>query len=282
MKHWHAFQRHGEGVGRQRPATSLLVLAVLAALVAGCGPTVSEQAQRLSQNLTALAQDSFRNGDLGDALRKGLQAVETDPLNPDATYIVGFVYAARGEYTDAERYFKKTLELDDNYTDARNSLGMVYNNQGRYPEAIAILEEAVRDQLYVTPHLAMGNLGQAYLESGDAAKAVEWLLRAVREEPRFCVGYYRLGEAFVRKGDDASAEQALTSAVAIDDPGCRRLQPAWRMLGEVRLRTGNRASAAEAFAKCLEVDPAAGDGMACATALEGLQPPPTSGAPPAP
>jgi Tfp pilus assembly protein PilF len=253
---------------------------VAAWLAAGCGPTVSEQAMSLSQNLVALAQESFQNGDEGDALRKGLQAVETDPTNPDATYVVGFVYAVRGEYVDAERYFKKTIELDATFTDARNALGQIYNNQGRYPEAIAILEEAAADLLYPTPHLVQGNLGQAYLLAGNYDKAVEWLMRSVREEPRFCVGYYRLGDAFSLKGDDASAEQALLSAVAVDDPSCQRLQPAWRLLGEVRLHAGRPDQAAEAFGTCMQLDEQTEDGAACAAAITRLRA--ETPAPPAP
>jgi Tfp pilus assembly protein PilF len=259
-------------------ATCCLVTACLVA--AACGPTISEQSQRLAENLVALAQESFNNGDLGDALRKGLQATETDPTSPDAAYVVGFVYAARGEYVDAERYFKKTIELDATFTDARNALGQIYNNQGRYPEAIAILEEAAADLLYPTPHLVQGNLGQAYLLAGNYDKAVEWLMRSVREEPRFCVGYFRLGDALSRKGDDAAAEEALGTAVAVDDPGCQRLQPAWRMLGEVRLRLGRRGAAAEAFGTCVQLDARSGDGTACAAALARL--PEEGTAPPAP
>jgi predicted TPR repeat methyltransferase len=86
------------------------------------------------------------------------------------------------------------------------------------------------------------------------------------------VGYYRLGDAYVRKGDDVSAEQALSAAVGVDDPGCRGLQPAWRLLGEVRLRAGKTNAAAEAFAKCVEVDRESEDGAACAAALGRILP----------
>lgn len=257
-------------------------VAVWALLGAGCGPRVSEQAQRLSQNLVALAHEAYGHGDLGDALRKGLQAVETDPTNPDATYIVAFIYAARSEYVEAERYFLKTLELDDGYTDARNALGQIYNNQSRWSDAIEVLERAAQDVLYPTPHLLFGNLGQAYLGAGRSDEAVEWLLRAVREEPRFCVGYYRLGDAFTRRGEDDKAEEALATAVAVDDPACQALQPAWRMLGEVRLRLGRPAEAAQAFARCVEIDDRGSDGSACSAALAGLPEPPAPEAPAAP
>jgi len=250
-----------------------------ALLGGGCGPRVSEQAQRLSQNLVALAHEAYGHGDLGDALRKGLQAVETDPTNPDATYVVAFLHAARSEYVEAERYFLKTLELDDGYTDARNALGQIYNNQGRWTEAIAVLERAAQDVLYPTPHLLFGNLGQAYLGAGRLDEAVERLLRAVREEPRFCVGFFRLGDAFTRRGEDARAEEALASAVAVDDPQCQALQPAWRMLGEVRLRLGRPGEAAEAFARCVEIDGRSADGAACAAARSGLPESLGSGAP---
>lgn len=257
-------------------------LAMWGLLGGACGPQISEQAQRLSQNLVALAHESYGNGDLGDALRKGLQAIETDPSNPDATYVVAFIYAARSEYVDAERYFLKTLELDDTYTDARNALGQIYNNQSRWADAIAILERAAEDVLYPTPHLLFGNLGQAYLGAGRNDEAVDWLLRAVREEPRFCVGFLRLGDAFTRQGEDTRAEEALTAALAVDDPGCQALQPAWRLLGEVRLRLARPDEAAAAFARCAALDGRSTDGSACTAALSGLPQPPVPEPPTAP
>lgn len=260
----------------KRAAIGLVVWALLGS---ACGPQISEQSQRLSQSLVALAHESYGSGDLGDALRKGLQAAETDPTNPDATYVVAFIYAARSEYVEAERYFLKTLELDDSYTDARNALGQIYNNQSRWTDAITVLERAALDVLYPTPHLLFGNLGQAYLGAGRLEQAVEWLLRAVREEPRFCVGYYRLGDAFTQQGEDVHAAEALATAVAVDDPGCQNLQPAWRMLGEVELRLAHPANAAAAFARCVEIDGRSADGAACDAALAGLPAPAVPEAP---
>jgi tetratricopeptide (TPR) repeat protein len=261
--------------------------ALLAAAVAGlaCGPQVSEQAQRLAENYVALAHESYERGEYGEAIRIGLQAIETDPTNPDATYVVGFVYGAREEYADAERYLRRTIELEPLYFDAVNLLGVIFINQGRHQEAIDILEPIATDIRYPTPHLAQGNIGQAYTELGQYDRAIEWLLRAVREEPRFCVGFLRLGDALQRRGDDEAAEEALVAAVTVDDEACRKLQPAWRMLGEVRLRAGRRDGAAEAFAKCREIDARSPDGEACAAALGGLgtSPAPGSTAPaPAP
>ncbi|MDI7267840.1 MAG: tetratricopeptide repeat protein [Myxococcota bacterium] len=248
--------------------------ALAAAALAACGPVVSEQAARLSENLLAMARESFERGDLGDALRKGFHAIEKNPTNADASYFVGFVHAARGDYADAERYLRRTIEIDATYTDARNTLGQILINQRRYREAIAILEEAAGDVMYPAPHLVQANLGQACMESGDLDRAVEWLMRAVREQPKFCVAYYRLGDALRRKGTLDAAEEALALAVAVDDAACRRLQPAWRMLGEVRLEMGRIGPAGEAFAECRDADPATDDGRACAAAAARIGDPP--------
>lgn len=242
----------------------------LAVAISACGPAISEQSMRLSDNLVALAQESYRNDETGDAIRKCLQALEANPDNPDATYLAGFLYASRGDYADAERYLLRTLAIDDTYTDARNTLGVVYNNQARYEEAVAVLERAADDLLYPTPHLVLGNLGQSYLEAGRLPEAIDVLLRSVREQPRFCIGYLRLGDAYQRRGDDPRAIEALTAAVGVDDPGCLRLQPAWRLLGEVRLRSGDAAAAAEAFATCEEIDPRSDDGTVCRSTRQRL------------
>lgn len=247
------------------------VAVVAAACATACGPAVSEQSVRLAQNLVAMGHESYMRGDFGDALRKGLQAAEQDPTSPDAAYFVGFIHAAREEYADAERWLHKTLEIDDTYTDARNTLGQIYIIQGRHDEAVTILEIAARDMLYPEPHLVQANLGQAYLGLGRLDEAIDHLMRAVREQPDFCVAYYRLGDALQRAGSLERSEEALAAAVAVDDPACRDFQTAWRLLGEVRLGLGRLEAAAEAFGRCVDVGPATEDGRRCAAALSRIE-----------
>ena len=151
-----------------------------------------------------------------------------------------------------------------------NSLGVLLIQTKHYDEAVTLLEEASKEVLNREPWLALGNLGWAYIELGDYDKAIEVLNRALFDQPRFCVGKYRLGEAYYKKGSHDQALANLQAAVAITEGGCDRMQAAHELIGMCLLRLNRNDEAREAFAACIEIDPTSESGVKCATAAGGI------------
>jgi len=258
-------------------AHTAAVLCLLGALlVCSCGAEVSEQDTKRSDRYYQAAHIAWlEEHDNLAAIRHLSRAIEANPLNDDAHYLLGTIRLGRGEFEQAEPHLRKAVELRGkdrpaSRAEALNSLGVLLIHTDRVDEAIPALKEAAEEVLNREPWLAMGNLGWAYIESGDYDKAIDVLRRALFDQPKFCVGMYRLGQAYYLKGEYEAAEAQLKSAVAIEEKGCDRMQEAHHLLGMTYLRLGREEDAIEAFDRCQEIDPTSELGVGCAETGSGL------------
>jgi arylsulfatase A-like enzyme/Flp pilus assembly protein TadD len=112
-----------------------------------------------------------------EAIRQFKHAIELDPLYDVAYSNLGNAYMMlcfrdkNAEYgNEAERQFRKALECEPQQASAYNGLGSLYYRMGRKPEAIGCWQKS----LAIKPeyNLPIYNLGIAFLESGEAQKAL--------------------------------------------------------------------------------------------------------------
>ncbi len=150
--------------------------------------------------------------------------------------------------------------------------------RGNYEEATQELRRSAMDDMNTSPHLAWGNLGLAYLEAGRPREAIEPLTEAVRNQPRFCVGYHRLGRAYWETDQIEQAELALGHALEADETCADNplLQNAWRLRGEARAQLGRRDDALADLERCVALGSSTEDGRACQRLLDGADRPPES------
>ena len=120
------------------------------------------------------------------------------------------------------------------------------------------------------PWLAFGNLGWAYIEVGEFDKALEVLKRAMFDQPKYCVGLYRMGQAYYLKGDYTSAKKTLTRAIEVPEEGCKQIQEAHHLRGMSFLRLEMPSEAEDALTRCVEINKESRIGMECQEALESL------------
>lgn len=244
----------------------------------GCGGSqADEKAQRQSDRYYDLAVDSwYTAGDNLLAVRNLVRSLDADSQNDRAHYLLGTIRLSRGEYVDSEKHLRRAVELRQQSGDAsglaeaHNAFGVLLIHLKRYPEAIAVLELSAGEVLNREPWLANGNLGWALIDQGEYDRAIEVLRRSVFDQPKFCVGMYRLGQAYYLKQDYAAALQALVGAVSVDDPGCRAFQDAQHLLGMTYLRLSQDAQAIEALERCVELGATTPTGQTCASARQGL------------
>lgn len=220
-------------------------------------------------------------GNTPGAFQALYRALELDPGNAKAHLLLGSMFlmnraddpAAHDQ--KAEEHFRKALEIqasDDPLpeqslaADAHNGLGVLYLHLGRHDEAIAELNQAVADLFNRDAFMAWANLGWAYTETGNFPKAIDALQRALRLNPKFCVGYYRLGLAHTKSKQFEEAEDALTHALEADER-CKLFQDAWHARGEARMNLGLRDDARSDFERCVELDGNTDAGKACSRYL---------------
>ncbi|MBN2717415.1 MAG: tetratricopeptide repeat protein [Deltaproteobacteria bacterium] len=248
----------------------LIATSIGASVLVSCGAAqISEESMRKSDRFYEAAVIAWtdKNDNL-TAIRHLTRAVEANPENDDAQYLLGTMRLSRGEYAQAEEHLLAAVRYRENNAaqkvEAQNSLAVLYIHTKRYDEAVKLLEEASAEVLNRAPWLAYGNLGWAYTEMGRYDDAIKVLKRALFDQPQFCVGLYRLGNAFYLKGEYDAARESLSEALAIQADGCDRMQEAYHLLGMVYLRLDSSEDAMNAFDTCVQVNPKSEIGKSCA------------------
>jgi Tfp pilus assembly protein PilF len=100
--------------------------------------------------------------------------------------------------------------------------------------------------------VAQGNLGWAYFEKHDFARASKALRQALFEQPKFCVGRYRLAKVYYEQQD---WDQAATELEHVTGDKSCPIQEAYHLAGMVALRRDDRDRARQLFARCVELAP---------------------------
>jgi len=138
--------------------------------------------------LAMTRQDDAQRSDMyRQALTALEQGMAEDPQNAKTWFLAGGVYAALGQFREADAAFDKALELypayeaemaaerEQAWIHAFNA-GVTAMDQGDNAGAIAALEGA--NELYGDRPEAYLNLGSLYANSGETAKAVDALQKA--------------------------------------------------------------------------------------------------------
>ena len=257
---------------------TIFILWLLGGLVhAGCGGSEADQkAIRQSERFYEAASIAwFQEQNVLEAIRNLTRAVKTNPKNDDAHYLLGIIRLGRLEYEAAEKHLREAMVLRKDGDPAglagvENNLGVVLIHQKRYDEAIRLLKKSSEEVMNREPWLAFGNLGWAYIEVGEYDKALDVLKRAMFDQPKYCVGLYRMGQAYYLKGDYASAEKTLTRAIEVPEEGCKQIQEAHHLRGMSFLRLEMIEEAETALTRCVQINRESRIGLECQEALESL------------
>lgn len=268
---------------RVAPLTALG--AFCAALVSlGCTSTSaapmgaqSPEAQSLAEY--DLASDLWLQRDQPrQALEHALKALELDDENADAHHLAALLYldfcrrdAHQCQLDQAESHATEALAVRKDFREAKNTLGVILIHRKEYARAAAILKPLTEDILYQTPENAWGNLGWAYLESGQLDAAMDALSRSVAVQPNFCVGHFRLGLARFEKKDFAGAAAAYTRALDVSDPRCKALQEAYLGRAQASLKLSQPEPAVADLRQCAALDATTPTGQSCQALMNQLK-----------
>lgn len=257
----------------------------------GCGSGPSEEEVQRSEAEYQLAVGLLGESNVAGAYEHLTEAIRLDPDNAEAHLLIGNLRLFRADYAGAEASFREAIAANERLrtsgipalrSDALNSLGVLYIHQGRLDEAVEVLSESAADPLNHTPHLAWGNLGWARFERHEYSEALVALDQALRSQPGFCVGWYRLGQVYFAMGDVARegeaadggegsyahADEALTHAIDVESAECRQMQDAWLLRGRARARLERDEDSIADFERCVELDGSTESGRACAAFLD--------------
>lgn len=274
--------------GQRQPGLAIAGIAASLCLTA-CPGGPSEEDLNRSRTEYDLGVGLYSENNIAGAFQHLQESIRLDPENVEAHTVLGTLHMLRGENDQAESHLRTAIATNERLgaaglpaltPDAYNTLGVLYINAHRYEDAVTALRSATGDLMNRTPHLGWGNLGWVYYEMRDYPHSLEALQQAVRLQPQFCNGWFRMGQVFFAQGQltvdgqpggdpegFAHADEALTHALEVDRPECAALQDAWLLRGEARARLGRRDEAVQDFERCVELDANTEAGRTCARLL---------------
>jgi len=146
-----------------------------------------------------------RAGNHDEAIAKFQAAAAINEKCFDCYYNIGFSYAQKKDYAQAEENYKKALEVKPDYAEAYNGLANIYNAQRKFDLAA----EASKKAMDSTPGLAGGagnpdamfNQGVILWNAGKIPEAKKQFEAVVAAKPDHAEAHYQLGMALVNEGN---------------------------------------------------------------------------------
>ena len=156
------------------------------------------------------------------------KAAEIEPSNPAFALEAGKAYLASvagGQYAKtsqelkmAEDYLQKAINLKGDYKEAKLYLAVVREEQENIPDAMAILENLIRDYpRYIDAYF---QLGRVYFNQNKVEQAIEQFKKAIALEPNHSNARYSLGVAYMARQQDSLALEQFKKVLELN-PGNR-------------------------------------------------------------
>ena len=192
-------------------------------------------------------------GQLQEAKRLAMQALEALGEDSETYSLLGQIESVAGAPVKAERHFRKALEIAPGSVDARTLLGIELVSQGRPEEAIPHLRRALEaDPNGADAH---ANLGLAWASLDQPDKAIEHYEQALRINPSH-------SEALVNLGAEQFAQGRVDESI-VHFREALRLKPGYAdahaNLGLALATQGLADAAIEHYALVLQLDPDHGE-----------------------
>jgi adenylate cyclase len=181
----------------------------------------------LAYILSAIAlnfPDEDRMTHLAHADHAVARALLIDRDHAESHFALGRIRMTQGRLTEAAMAYETALALDRNHASAYTQLGLVRMFQGSPAETIRLCQQAIR----LSPRdPLLGNwqffVGAAYALQSDDRSALDWLQRAVANNPGYYLSHLWLAAAQWLTGDKDTSR--VSAAIAL------RLRPALTIRG---------------------------------------------------
>jgi tetratricopeptide (TPR) repeat protein len=166
-----------------------------------------------------------REGKYDDSVAAFNRAVAINPKCQDCFYNIGFAYAQKKDYTQAEENYKKALEIKADYTEAYNGLANIYNAQRKFDLAAEASAKASQLSAAAPGALQGGNADALYNEGvilwngGKIPDAKAKFQAAIAANANHAESHYQLGMALVNEGKLAEAGAEFNTYLKLSPEG---------------------------------------------------------------
>jgi tetratricopeptide (TPR) repeat protein len=173
------------------------------------------------------------------------------PNSPTVMNLVAAQHALAGRLDTARAAYARASTADPNDLEALNGLLVTSFSTGRRQEALQAVEDALKRSASSASLYTMA--GRAYSAAGDAAKAEEYLKRAIDLEPTKLQAYGLLGQLYIGQKRLGDARDHYTDLTAKNP----RSVPANTMLGMIMEAQRDLPAAEAQYQRTLSLDPEA-------------------------
>lgn len=212
-----------------------LAVATLVMLTA-CGETDLTAEEHIQR-----AQELRLEGDFQAAVLELKNALQQQPDNPSARFMLGEVYLRTGDGTSAEKEFERAVEAGMNAAAVQMPLARAWLLQNSYEELLDKLTVPDKGQSNRATVLAMR--GRAYLGLGRVSQAEAAFEEALGSDDQSVDALVGLARVALARQDTETAQTYLKKAEAADDEDLEVI----RLRGDLAFQTEDFEKAAAAY-----------------------------------
>jgi len=229
----------------------LTVLLVSFALLLSACATDMETRRRQASAFRDLGKIYIAQGKYTLALKELLKAEERNPDDYLLQNFLGLAYVGKDRYDEAIFHFRKAIELKPDFADAKNNLGSALLKKGEVDAAISVFKDVLANDIYLTPHLPLTNLGIAYLRKKDYTPVERHFLNALKLEPEYPYALKWFGATYLETGRAAEAVGVLETLVR----AYPEMMEGHRDLARAYRGAGNPARARQSYQQAIQLAP---------------------------
>jgi type IV pilus assembly protein PilF len=145
-----------------------------------------------------LAAGYYQKGQLEVALKEAKDATDLDSSNASAYALLGLIYMALQQDTQAEDSLRRALALSPNDPELNNDFGWFLCRTKRERDSLTYFDRAATNRLYATPAMALENAGICLTQIGDNDRAEKYLMRAFEADASSPVAKFQLAQLYLR------------------------------------------------------------------------------------
>ena len=164
-------------------------------------------------NLLAEGFDALNRNDITRAGQCCKQALDVDPQNPNAHFLVGLVALEAADRPNAHRAFKSVVKLDPNHAAAWSQLARLNASEGRVKLAEQALLETRR--LKPTDPAVLDTIGTVLTQLGEYDAAKAFFARATTTAPNTPQYMMNLANNLVFLGEIDTAKAIFSDVIDI-------------------------------------------------------------------
>jgi predicted TPR repeat methyltransferase len=177
------------------------------------------------------------------------RALRYNPMHLDANYLLGTIYAERGDLDNALKFLRLAAEINPRSHMIQNNLGNIYQLMKQFDKAITCYQRALNAE----PNMpeVQNNLGNIYKNQDQFTEAEACYRRALLLRPDFVEVYCNLGGVLRNQKKFQEASGNYHKALELSPT----FKAAYEGLGICHAELGEREQAIECFNRYLELDP---------------------------